>query len=65
MHNGNKENVRTEGEVQGLCGEVSDDVGSVTSPQRDKTFISICTREAINNALVRGRQAALFNLEEY
>lgn len=39
----------TEGEVQGLGGEVTDDVGSVTSPQGNNTLGGGGTLEAVND----------------
>lgn len=40
----------TEGEVQGLCREVSDNVGSVTTPQGHDTLVGRCPLEAVANA---------------
>ena len=42
----------TEGKVQRLGGEVSDDVGSVTTPQRDDTLIGGGTAEAVHDTIV-------------
>jgi len=42
-----------EGKVQGLSGEVSDDVGQVSSPEGNESFISDNSGEAIRNSLVR------------
>lgn len=42
----------TEGEVQGLGGEVTDDVGSVALPQRDETLIGGGTAEAVSDTVV-------------
>jgi hypothetical protein len=41
-----------ESEVQGLGWEVTDDVGSVTSPQRDDTLLLCGSSEALNDAIV-------------
>ena len=38
-----------ESEVQGLGGEVTDDVGSVTSPERDDTLIGSGALEAVGD----------------
>ena len=54
----------TEGEVQGLSREVTDNVGRVSSPQRNQTLILVGTREAVNNALVGMREATLLDLEK-
>lgn len=53
----------TEGEVQGLGREVTDNVGRVTSPQRNQTLILVGTREAVNDTLVWVGETALFDLE--
>lgn len=42
----------TEGEVQSLGREVTDDVGSVTSPQGDNTLGSSGTTEAVDDTVV-------------
>ena len=55
--------VRTEGKVQGLCGEVPDDVGGVTSPEGDETLVTVGTRKAVRDALVRLSETALLNLQ--
>ena len=54
----------TEGEVQGLCREVTDNIGRVTSPQRNHTLILVGTREAVNNTLVWVRETTLLDLEK-
>jgi hypothetical protein len=54
---------RTKGEVEGLCWEVTDDVGGVTSPQRQNTFFSVNSSEAVHDALVGGSQTTLLDLE--
>jgi hypothetical protein len=46
-----------ESEVQGLGGEVTDDVGSVTSPERDDTLVGGGTLEAVGDTGVLVRQA--------
>jgi len=53
----------TEGEVQGLSREVTDNVGRVSSPQRNQTLILVGTREAVNDTLVRVRETALLDLK--
>jgi len=47
-----------ESEVQGLGGEVTDDVGSVTSPERDNTLIGSGALEAVGDTGVLVRKAA-------
>ena len=42
-----------ESEVQGLGREVTDDVGSVTTPQSDDTFIGGRAAETLHDASVR------------
>jgi hypothetical protein len=42
----------TESEVKGLCWEITDNVGSVASPQGDNTFLGGCAAEAVNDAIV-------------
>ena len=58
-----KEAILTEGEVQGLGREVTDNIGSVTPPQRDQTLILVGTRETVNDTLVRMRETTLLDLE--
>jgi len=41
-----------EGKVQGLGGEITDDVGQVSSPERDDTLLSSDTPGAIHDSLV-------------
>jgi hypothetical protein len=41
-----------ESEVESLCWEISDDVGSVTSPQRHDTLVLSCSAEAVDDAIV-------------
>ena len=41
-----------ESEVQGLGGEVTDDVGSVTTPERHHTLVGHGTLEAVNDTVV-------------
>ena len=48
-----------EREVEGLSGEVTNDIDSVTSPKRHEALVGIGAPEAVDYALVRGRQAAL------
>ena len=53
---------RTEREVKGLRREVPDDVGGVTTPERDKTLIPVCPGEAVHDALVGLGQTTLLDL---
>ena len=53
----------TEREVQGLRREVTDNVGRVTSPQRNQTLILVSTRKAVDDALVGVRKTTLLDLE--
>lgn len=48
-----------ESEVQGLGREVTDDVGSVATPQGHDTLIGGGTTEAVDNAVVLAVQTAL------
>jgi len=50
-----------EGKVQSLGGEVSDNIGGVTSPERVETFLSVGPGETVTDTLVRGRQSALLD----
>ena len=50
ISNHHKRVVRTEGKVQGLCGEVPDDVGGVTSPEGEETLATVGTRETVTAA---------------
>ena len=54
--------IPTEGEVQSLGWEVTDDVCSVTTPEGDKTLITVRANEAVTDTLVRRGKAALLNL---
>jgi len=49
----------TESEVQGLGREVSDDVGSVATPQRSDTLIGAGTAEALHDTVVLAVKTAL------
>ena len=55
------ENQLTEGKVQGLGGEVTDDVGSVATPQGHDTLIGSGTAEAVSNAVVLAVETALLD----
>ena len=57
----NRFNGILEGEVEGLCGEISQHIGQVTSPERKDTFASKRLLDTINNTFVRFLQTALFN----
>lgn len=50
-----------EGKVQGLGGEVSDDVGGVTSPKSGHTFLGVGSSETVTDTLVRGGQSTLLD----
>jgi len=50
-----------EGEVESLGGEVSDDVGGVSSPQRSDTLLLVDTGETVTNTLVWGRKTTLLD----
>lgn len=50
-----------EGKVQGLGGEVSDDVGSVSSPEGGETFLLVGSAEAVTDTLVRRSQSTLLD----
>ena len=53
----------TEREVQGLGGEVPDDVGGVTSPEGEDTLVTGGAREAVTDALVGLSKTTLLDLE--
>ena len=53
---------RTEGKVQGLRREVTDDVGGVATPERQKTLVAVRAGKAVGDALVRLRETALLDL---
>ena len=53
----------TEGEVQGLGGEVTNDIGGVASPEGDETLFLVGTSESVADALVGGSQTTLLDLE--
>jgi hypothetical protein len=52
---------RTEGEVERLGGEVTDNVGGVATPERDKAFILVGAAEAVGDTLVGRRETALLD----
>lgn len=52
----------TEGKIQSLGREVTDDVGRVTTPERDKTLVSVGADEAVTDTLVGVRQTTLLDL---
>ena len=58
-------NGRTEGEVQRLCREVTDDVRSVTTPEREETLVGVGTTETVNNALVGRGETTLLDLWQW
>ena len=57
------ENQLTEGKVQGLGGEVTDDVGRVTSPEGEQALFTVCAGEAVNDTLVGRRETTLLDLK--
>ena len=56
------ENQLTVGKVQGLGGEVTDDVGGVSSPEGEETLVLVGTGEAVGNTLVRAGETTLLDL---
>ena len=50
-----------EGEVEGLGGEVTDDVGGVAAPERSKTLVSVGALEAVNDARVGAVKTTLLD----
>jgi hypothetical protein len=54
--------LRTESEVEGLGGEVTNDVGSISSPKGEDTLFPVSTRESVTNALVRSGETTLLDL---
>lgn len=52
----------TEREVQGLSGEVPDDVGSVTTPKGEETLVTVGAAETVGDAFVGGSQTTLLDL---
>lgn len=52
---------RTEGKVEGLGREVTNDVGSVASPERKETLITVSAREAVDDALVGSGETTLLD----
>jgi hypothetical protein len=55
---------RTEGKVESLSREVTDNVGGVSSPKGNETLLPIGTTEGVSDALVWCRQTALFDLDK-
>ena len=53
---------RTEGKVERLGREVTDDVGSVATPQRNETLVAVGADEGVTDTLVRAVEAALLDL---
>jgi len=53
----------TEGKVKSLGGEVTNDVGSVTTPKRNETLLSVGAGESVANTLVGGSKTALLDLK--
>lgn len=54
---------RTESEVKRLGGEVTNDVGGVSSPERNNTLVTVRAGEAVSDALVRRRKTTLLDLK--
>ena len=54
--------IRTERKVQGLRREVSDDVGRVATPERDKALILVRPDETVGYTLVGCGQTTLLDL---
>jgi hypothetical protein len=50
-----------EGKVQRLGREVPDDVGGVSSPERDETLIGVGPGETVRDTLVRGSETTLLD----
>ena len=45
-----------------MCGEVPDDVGSVTTPEGEDTLLTVDTAEAVNDTLVGRGETTLLDL---
>ena len=54
--------LRTECEVQGLGGEITNDIGGVSSPESKNALLAVCAREGIANTLVRRSETTLLDL---
>ena len=54
----------TEGKVQGLGREVTNDVGCVSTPEGDKTLITVGADKAVGNALVGRSETTLLDLRQ-
>ena len=54
----------TEGKVQGLGREVTNDVGGVSTPEGDKTLITVGADKAVGNALVGRSETTLLDLRQ-
>jgi hypothetical protein len=48
-------------EVERLGGEVSDDVGGVTTPESGHTLLTVGSAEAVADTLVRGSETTLLD----
>lgn len=64
MSRENKNKKLTEGKVQCLRGEVTDDVCSVTTPEGNKTLVTVGTSKAVNDTLVGLRKTTLLDLDD-
>jgi len=53
----------TEGKVEGLGGEVTNDIGSVSTPERNETLLSVGAGKGVTNTLVGGGETALLDLK--
>ena len=49
--------------LEGVEVKELDDVGSVTTPEREQTLVAVGTREAVRDALVRLSETALLDLQ--
>ena len=54
----------TESKVESLGGEVPQDVGGISAPEREDTFLPVCPGKRVGDAIIRPRQPALFDLGE-
>ena len=52
----------TEGKVQGLGGEVTDNVGGVTAPEGDETLVGVRATRTVDDTLVGGSETTLLDL---
>ena len=57
-----REEIRTEGEVQGLGREVPDDVRRVATPERERALVAVRAGKAVADSFVRRGETALLDL---